>query len=372
MSHDAIIADPGCLDRLFSEVKERGYRPIGPTVRDDAIVLDELESAAELPVGWTERQEAGSYRLERRQDAARFGHTVGPQSFKRYLFPPKLKLWGANRVDAGFEVERNDSELPRYAFIGVRPCELKALEIQDRVFMGERHVDPNYAGLRDHAFIVTVNCAEAAATCFCSSMDSGPRAEAGFDLALTEMIDGSRHEILIEAGSDKGHELAGALGGRAANAEEIERAREVSAKTAGSMERRVETEGLHDELMDNLNHPRWDEVAERCLACANCTMVCPTCFCSDVEDVSDLSGDHSERWRHWDSCFTAAHSYIHGGNMRPTIRSRYRQWLTHKFATWIDQFGTSGCTGCGRCITWCPAAIDLTEELAAIRAVAKP
>ena len=108
-------------------------------------------------------------------------------------------------------------------------------------------------------------------------------------------------------------------------------------------------------------------MAERCLTCGNCTLVCPTCFCTNVEDVGDLTGDHAERWRVWDTCFSVDYSYIHGGSVRPSGRARYRQWLTHKLATWHDQFDSSGCVGCGRCITWCPVGIDITQEVAAIR-----
>ncbi len=135
----------------------------------------------------------------------------------------------------------------------------------------------------------------------------------------------------------------------------------------GTRQRHLDTTDIHDLLLNNLEHPRWAEVAERCLSCANCTMVCPTCFCASVEEVSDLSGDNVRRERAWDSCFTMEHSYTNTGTVRKTTASRYRQWLTHKLATWSDQFGTSGCVGCGRCVTWCPVAIDLTEEVAAIR-----
>lgn len=95
-------------------------------------------------------------------------------------------------------------------------------------------------------------------------------------------------------------------------------------------------------------------------------MVCPTCFCTGVEDVTALAGDVTERVRKWDSCFTADFSYQHGGVVRESTKSRYRQWLTHKLSSWVDQFGSSGCVGCGRCITWCPTGIDLTAEVAAI------
>jgi formate hydrogenlyase subunit 6/NADH:ubiquinone oxidoreductase subunit I len=141
----------------------------------------------------------------------------------------------------------------------------------------------------------------------------------------------------------------------------------IVANTTAQMGRSLNTIGIKDLLYRNAEHPRWDEVATRCLSCANCTMVCPTCFCTTVEDVTDLTGEHAERWRKWDSCFTMDFSYIHGGSVRPSVKARYRQWLTHKLASWIDQFGVSGCVGCGRCITWCPAGIDITEEVRAIR-----
>jgi formate hydrogenlyase subunit 6/NADH:ubiquinone oxidoreductase subunit I len=140
------------------------------------------------------------------------------------------------------------------------------------------------------------------------------------------------------------------------------------ANAAAQMGRVMDTSDIKELLYRNYEHPRWDNVAGRCLTCANCTNVCPTCFCTTVEDVTDLTGQQAERRRRWDSCFTMDFSYIHGGSIRASTKSRYRQWMTHKLATWIDQFGTSGCVGCGRCITWCPVGIDITEEVAAIRA----
>jgi ferredoxin len=144
-------------------------------------------------------------------------------------------------------------------------------------------------------------------------------------------------------------------------------AHEVVAETARQMGRTVNTSGLQKRLYANYEHPQWDDVAERCLTCGNCTTVCPTCFCVTVEDVTDLHGTQAERWQRWDSCFTIDFSYIYGGSVRDSARARYRQWLMHKFATWPDQFGTSGCVGCGRCITWCPVGIDITAELRAIQ-----
>lgn len=352
--------------RLFAALRRRGYRLAGPTLRDGAIIFDELASDADLPVGWTDEQDGGKYRVKRRGDAALFGYAVGPHSWKRFFFPPNLKLWRARRDERGFAFEPARDEAPKFAFIGVRACDLAAIAVQDRVFMGP-FSDPAYAARRSRAFIVAVNCGTAGGTCFCVSMKTGPKARGGFDLALTEVIEGGRHFFLVETGSDEGVEVRAELAIREASDDERRAAGAVVENAAAHMGRAMEADGVKELLYVNYEHPRWDEVANRCLTCANCTMVCPTCFCSTVEDVTDLTGAYAERWRRWDSCFTMDFSYLAGGSIRPSAKSRYRQWMTHKLATWHDQFGTSGCVGCGRCITWCPVAIDITEEVRAIR-----
>jgi len=296
---------------LLGALRGAGYTPIGPVLRDGAVIYAELGSIEDLPRGWTDRQEGGRYRLERRQDDAFFGYAAGPYSWKSFLFPPSLRLWSAERKDADVRFVPAEEPASKLAFIGVRACELNAMAIQDRVFLEGPFADPVYRARREAALIIAVQCGSPGGTCFCASLEMGPRAERGFDLALTEVLEGS------------------------------------------------------------YEHERWAEVAKRCLACGNCTSVCPTCFCSTVDDVSSLSGAHAERWRRWDSCFTTEHSYIHGGEVRRSVASRYRQWLMHKFRTWVDQFGTMGCVGCGRCITWCPVGIDLTEELAAFRSAVR-
>ncbi len=364
---NAVIARDD-LQALIDALGGRGYRVLGPTVRDGAIIYDGIARLQDLPVGWTERQEAGRYHLEHRDDEALFGFAVGPQSWKQFLHPPIISMWTARKGDDGNVAISATDEPPKYAFIGVRACELSAIAVQDKVFCDGPYPDVTYAARRRDAFIVAVNCGEAGGTCFCVSMQTGPKAESGFDLALTELLDDSRHDFLVEVGSDAGAEVLSAVPHRDAVQADRDEAEKIVARTAGQMGRTLETDGIKELLLGNLNHPRWDEVADRCLTCANCTMVCPTCFCTTVEDHSDLAGTSAERVRKWDSCFTMDFSYIHGGSVRKAARSRYRQWMTHKLATWIDQFGTSGCVGCGRCITWCPVGIDITEEAAAIRA----
>jgi ferredoxin len=363
----AVITLDG-LQSLLEALAARGWQVVGPTVRDQTIVYDTIGRVADLPVGWTDEQDAGKYRLVQRQDSAVFGYAVGPQSWKQFLHPPRLELWQATHDGDGAKAISEADEPQPLALIGVRACELSAIKIQDRVLLGGQFPDPRYRRRRQRIFIVAVNCTTAGGTCFCVSMNSGPRVEAGFDLLLTELVDETNHVFLIEAGSSEGWALMTELPTQAATREHLAAAESAIEQAAASMGRNLASDDLHDILLRNLEHPRWDQVANRCLACTNCTMVCPTCFCTTVEHASDLTGNVTSASRRWDSCFTLDFAFIHGGSVRSSRRARYRQWLTHKLATWIDQFGTSGCVGCGRCITWCPVGIDLTEEVEAIRA----
>ena len=349
--------------KLFSLLRERGYTVIGPTVDQKAIIYAEVRSIDDLPRGFTEEQSPGKYRLKQREDDALFGYVVGPHSWKQYLFPPQATITKAKQTDKGWQFQTVEDDPPKYAFLGVRACELAAMRVQDRVFLSGTYVDPIYQRRRNDAFIIAVNCTQAAPTCFCTSMDTGPRCTSGFDLALTELPTG----FVIESATAEGAEIIAALETDAVTIQHLQAAQAVRHQAVAQIERKLDTTDIRETLLSNLDHPRWDDVAQRCLSCANCTMVCPTCFCNSVDEVSDLSGDNVRRERSWDSCFNVGFSYMNGGNVRDNIRSRYRQWLTHKLASWIDQFGTSGCVGCGRCITWCPVGIDLTEEVAAIR-----
>ena len=356
------------LQTLIAVLRADGREVVGPTVRDGAIIYDAIADIADLPAGWTDRQEAGRYRLERRADDALFGYTVGPHAWKRFLFPPSETLWTMRRAGDAATVAGGAAPAPRYAFIGARSCELHAIAIQDKVFVGGPFPDTGYRARRANVFIVAVNCGQAGNTCFCVSMQTGPKAEAGYDLVLTELLDDARHDFLVAIGSEAGADIMRQVPHRPATADDLSAADAALARAAAGMGRHLETQGLKQALQAAPGHRRWDEVAARCLTCGNCTMVCPTCFCTTVRDHTDLAGSSASRVREWDSCFTLDFSSIHGGSVRRAPRARYRQWLTHKLANWIDQFGTSGCVGCGRCITWCPVGIDITEEAAAIAA----
>ncbi len=356
------IVKKDTVESLLTLLKEQKFKTIGPTVRDNAIIYDELEKISDLPVGITDIHEAGSYRLKERDDKALFGYNVGPFSFKKYLFPPRLTILKTKRVDGKISIIKENESVEKLAFFGVKPCELQAILIQDKIFIEGEYIDNYYKEQRDKLFIVTTNCTEAGSSCFCTSTDSGPESKNGFDISITELHDEKQHNFIIEAGSKAGLKILKELPVSVPTDNEIKSAAQKLESAAKNMGKTLVTKNLKEMLLENLNHPHWEDIAKRCLSCGNCTMVCPTCFCSNIEDFTSLSGEDNERIRTWDSCFSMEYSYIHGGAVRATIKSRYRQWMTHKLASWQEQFDTLGCVGCGRCIVWCPVGIDITEE----------
>ncbi|MFI5645989.1 4Fe-4S dicluster domain-containing protein [Kitasatospora sp. NPDC051705] len=363
----AAVIDRAGLDALIRVLAAQGRTVVGPTVRDGAVVLAELASGDELPYGWGVELEAGHYRLRPRPDGAAFAHSAGPNSWKAFLHPQRERQWSADRAaDGGPAFRADPPPTVSYAFLGVRPCDLRAIAIQDRVLTGGPHADGRYRSRRTRAFLVAVECTEPGATCFCVSMGTGPAAGPGYDLALTELVDEDGHRFLVRAGSPEGEQVLAALPGRPSDPDTRDAADRVVREAADRMGRAMPPVDLQALMRDTLDAERWDEVTARCLTCGNCTMVCPTCFCTTAEDVTDLTGDHAERWRRWESCFDLEFTHLPTGPVRSSPRSRYRQWLTHKIGTWHDQFGSSGCVGCGRCIVWCPVGIDITEEAHAL------
>jgi sulfhydrogenase subunit beta (sulfur reductase) len=369
---DSALLARSDLGVLISLLKSEGYAVIGPTARDGAVVYEEIESEKELPVGLTDEQSGGKYRLVPSGDSAVFGYSTPVQGWKAHLFPAKQKLMTAEKAGDGFRVVAPALPSQKMALLGARACEIAAIRIQAKVFNNGVANDPGYAARKDNALVIAVACRKAGGTCFCVSQGTGPKADSGFDLRLTEIIEGARHVFLIESGSEKGSAILAKLPSQPASESEFKAAENQLKKVTSAMGRTIPVPEVTAPLLrQSLTHERWDEVAKRCLACGNCTMVCPTCFCSTVEEVNDLTGTKAERWRSWDSCFSIDYSYIHGGSIRIETKSRYRQWITHKLSYWVEQFGESGCVGCGRCITWCPVGIDITEEVRAIQATEK-
>ena len=365
--YPSALLDLTGLQALIDLLHTDQWTVLGPTVRDGVIGHDEIRSVDDLPRGIGDEQDGAHYRLRTRDDEALFGYAVGAESWKRLLFPARELLQRSTVTDAEDEPASVMPEPGRYALLGVRSCDLAAVGVHDQVLLNRPGVDAHYATRRDDVFVIAVGCSDPAGSCFCASMGTGPAPREGYDLALTELIDERGHRFVIRAGSTRGAELLDRLPCEPAGDDDLTAEALVIDNATRHMGRQLQTEGLRDLLYANAEHPQWDDVANRCLACSNCTLVCPTCFCTSIEDHADLATGTAERWRVWDSCFTGEFTHLHGGSVRPSTRARYRQWATHKLGTWWDQFGTSGCVGCGRCVTWCPAAIDITAEMAALR-----
>lgn len=356
------------LHALFEAIGRAGFRIAGPRYRDSAIVFEFLERFEDLPFGFEDSQAPGAYRLKAGANASYFGYSVGPQSLKAVLHPPRRRLFKGDFKGGKWRFgDERTSERP-IALFGIRSCDLKALDELDKVFQGRTATDAHYVHLRQGLLLVSASCLKPSDVCFCTSMGHGPRAASGFDINLTELVTNKRHRFLARAGTSRGDSILKSLDLLDADEMAILEETRVVQRAEKNMKKTLPTQGLPGFLKENLEHPQWDDVARRCLSCGNCTMVCPTCFCTTVDDVTDLTGQHTERWLRWDSCFNFDFSYIHGGAVRPSTRSRYRQWLTHKLATWHDQFKSWGCVGCGRCIAWCPVGIDLTEEVKSMKA----
>ncbi len=365
----ACVLDTGALEQLIELLRADGYRVVGPQVTDGAIALNTIAGVGDLPAGITDDQEPGRYRLRQGTPQALFGYAAPAQGWKRFLFAADETLWRAVRTVDGFRCEEEPPATGRTALLGVRPCDLRAVDILDQVFTRSGVVDPRYQARRAAALIIAVECTQAGGTCFCGSMGAGPDiaddANSGADIILTEYTTEGVPLLLARAVSGRGAELLACVPGRRAAAADREAAAEAVKSAARSMGRQMPAD-VATLVGSSLDHPHWADVAARCLGCGTCTAVCPTCFCSTVEDSTDLAGTTAERRRRWDSCFTLDFSTLHGGPIRSSAAARYRQWLTHKLAHWWEQFGRSGCVGCGRCITWCPVGIDITAEARAL------
>jgi sulfhydrogenase subunit beta (sulfur reductase) len=356
------------LGVLITNLAE-SYRVIGPKAKDGVVVLSDI-SCDDISAGYRDRHGPGHYRIEEGGADEVFSFSPGPDSFKKFLHPSSGEVFSFMKTPRGLAVEVAVKEERPMAFVGARACDLAALELLDKVFLEGPVRERGYDGRRRDIFVVAVNCLRPGENCFCASMGTGPEAKGGYDLAMTE-IPGA---FLVEAGSAEGVRILEKIPCQEMREEDIAKKGAVTAGCAELMRKSMKIADLPGIMYRNMDHPRWAEIADVDLECGNCTMVCPTCFCNssyDLLSVSTISGNLREfsgmRRRKWDSCFSKNFARVHGGNFRPSRRARYRHWMTHKLAYWIEQFGRPGCVGCGRCITWCPVGIDITHELEELR-----
>lgn len=357
MDKDRFLAR-SALPAWFAALRQAGFQLLGPRLAQGAIVYQPLDSAADLPAGWVDHQAPGQYRLEHEEHDRCFDWVGSAQGIKPWLFTAEQPLWTCRSDDAGLHFEPVTTKPPPTLVIGLRACDLAALALQDRHFLDGAHADPHYRARRAQLWVVAVNCHRSADTCFCVSTGDGPEVRAGADLILDELDEG----FLVRVGSQRAARLLKGLDLQPLSEAQHQRILALR-REATHQQRALPSTDLRAPLYAaQRQEALWQPVAERCLTCGNCTAVCPTCFCFRIDDEAALDGQLDSRVRRWDSCFSDEHSQLAGKVIRQSAPHKYRQWLTHKLATWHEQYGRSGCVGCGRCISWCPVGIDLVAE----------
>ena len=347
------------FQQLFDVLQQQGFRCIGPRVVDDAIVYTDIDSSDDLSRGIEVEQQPGRYALSQHNHQRQFAWSNSAQALKPLTFASREILWQCHKDSQGnLSFEQHQPAVDNIAFIGARACDLAAFRLQQQHFLKPQATDPWFKQRMSHMLIVAVHCSHASATCFCSNTGDGPEVEQNFDIAMHELDDG----FIVQAGSYNGEKILALLQLDAISDEQTQQAEQQLAQCASQQTRQLPDQVQH-RLLTQLDNAHWQQIGERCLSCGNCTAVCPTCFCHQQHDELSMPDDTGIHFRQWSSCFTHNHSYISGHSFRPDSASRYRQWATHKFANWFEQYGRSGCVGCGRCISWCPVGIDVTAEL---------
>jgi len=301
---------------------------------------------------------------------------------RRFIYPSRQDLFNIHRRKNKIQTVFPDEE--NIIIVGIHPCDTHAISVLDRTFLGD-FKDVYYRTLRKKAVTIVLNCRTACQKAypsfifrgFCASMDTGPflKLKEGFDIELTLLahrVGGStapQKDYLLEFGSQRARALVKkATMLRRATEKDFVRKGELEKSAVATFTKTVDTRGCAELLARNLDHPVYKNTAEaKCLNCTNCTMVCPTCYCYDVKDYTSFDLKTTARKRHWDSCYELHFARVHGGNFRSSREARLRQFVTHKLSTWIEQYGCYGCVGCGRCMTWCPTNIDLTEMVKEIQ-----
>lgn len=327
----SVIMSEADLPRILEELGQ-SYRVFGPVQKGTDYVFSPIEHAEDLCLDYST--------------------TILPP--KKFFSPPRETIF----TFEGDSISSITDLIPeeKQILLGVHSCDLAGLKFLDRVFLGFRS-DPRYLRRRNNFLIFAVTCKTVADTCFCLSMGTGPEAS-GFDVLMTDV--GRRY--LMEAGSPEGEKVLKSLGLKTATKEDFEAKRAAIERLKGEFKRSIDMDGMSELCMSSKDHSVWAKYGKICLACGQCGISCPTCFCFDIRESIDPSLRKGERYREWDVCLLREFSQVAmGGNFRPERSARIRQFICHNLCYGSYQYSMMKCIGCGRCIKVCPVNIDITE-----------
>jgi len=270
-------------------------------------------------------------------------------------FPPKAFFLPQSETLLTYNRRLNQLETPTLQvspriIFGIRPCDAHAIPLLDTVFATQENPDPYWQARREQTVLIGLGCNLPATTCFCTSVESGPFAQAGLDALLTDLGEA----YLVETFTERSEVLFTNL--LPAEPSDKEKALTIQQQAKAMLEPVFTTDGLKEHLDQIFDSKLWGEFAQSCLGCGICTFLCPTCFCFDIVDEAQ----RDERVRNWDTCMFRVYSLeASGHNPRPTRAERTRQRLMHKFSYWLEYAHQLGCTGCGRCVRYCPVGLDI-------------
>lgn len=328
---DKIIAKTDLKQWLASRLAE--YDVVAPVEREGG------------PAAWKD--------IDGKEDI-NINHNEMVMAAKEYLLPPYDVLFRYSGKKGEEKVESpQPSEKPRL-MIGLKLCDVRAISVLDSVYLDGRFRDPYYAAKRDNLALVATVCDDPRWSCFCTSVGDLNEWTKGLDVLLTDLGD----KVYAAPLTEKGQKLTEGALFKAASDDDTKKKSEVWEKLLALPKRSFAGANTAEKV--SWEHPIWKDMAERCIGCGICSYMCPTCSCFDIQD--EIKGDIIERYRCRDTCQSSDFTMMgHGHNPRPEKTMRTRQRVMHKFKYQIEQFKTTGCTGCGRCVESCPVNIDLRE-----------
>ncbi len=267
------------------------------------------------------------------------------QSIRKFFLPPREELLTFDMVENSCDVP--DVQPVDAIFFGVHSYDVAAVARLDHVF-SEGNPERNYLTRRQGTLFVGVSFTPDGEH-FSGSVGIRPEESAGCDLFLVKLFDGYVLEVLTDAGQAlvEGFELKPHDAGR---------------PTTGHFKQHiyVPQAKLTEIMGKSYNNPVWAETAKQCVGCGTCNLVCPTCYCFNVEEAVDLSVTKGHRERHWDGCMLRTFSEVAGGEVfRDSLGDRQRHRIFRKFKYISENTGQAQCVGCGRCTASCPASISI-------------